>query len=642
MIPASGLSPVLAQNAWINEFHYDNTGGDVGEFIEIVVENAENYSISSFQVILYNGADGLYYSSKSLSAFSPGSILGNHSFYSLNYTLSGTAIQNGDPDGIALLYNGTLIPGQFLSYEGVFTALDGPVAGTSSIDIGVDEEPVPAAGLSLRLSGSGTQYSDFTWQEPAAESPGTINPGQALTGNFIANPLFFNASTYSESQINLSWNQNANNNDILLAWSSTNIFGIPTGTYTVGDTILGGGRVLFAGNSQYFNHTGLNQATRYFYTAWSVNTSNYSSGVSDSACTRFPEPSGHPDGLAAQSNGPSYITVSWTDADAAHYLIKGNNSGYGDIVEPTDGVPEADAYLVRNVDAAVQKHRFTGLTPDTRYYFKVYPYNGQGVSVNYKTQGSVPQTSAITHPVDLQLLISEVADPIQSELCFIELYNAGNKPIDFSLDSVYVCRQSYGNPALWESVLLTGSLQTGKKYVIACQNTNFDTAYLQSAGQYSAVACITGNDGIFLYYGGQQMDGYRFDAYGTPGVAGDTAVWNYTGGHAVRKRYINTPDSTFDQEEWVVLKSLNYYNMTPGEHAETATWQGNTSSQWNKRGLNWSGSFGFVPDASYTVIIPDQINDPEVTSPSACHRLELENGSMISVRDGALLHIVGP
>jgi len=26
-------------NAWINEIHYDNTGGDVGEFVEVVIEN---------------------------------------------------------------------------------------------------------------------------------------------------------------------------------------------------------------------------------------------------------------------------------------------------------------------------------------------------------------------------------------------------------------------------------------------------------------------------------------------------------------------------------------------------------------------------------------------------------------------------
>ena len=44
----------LSQNAWINEFHYDNTSTDVDEFIEIIIENPGSYSLSDFAVWLYN------------------------------------------------------------------------------------------------------------------------------------------------------------------------------------------------------------------------------------------------------------------------------------------------------------------------------------------------------------------------------------------------------------------------------------------------------------------------------------------------------------------------------------------------------------------------------------------------------------
>jgi len=47
----------LAQNAWINEIHYDNASGDVNEFIEVVIENAGSYTLSDFSVILYNGSN---------------------------------------------------------------------------------------------------------------------------------------------------------------------------------------------------------------------------------------------------------------------------------------------------------------------------------------------------------------------------------------------------------------------------------------------------------------------------------------------------------------------------------------------------------------------------------------------------------
>ena len=109
---------INAQNAWINEVHYDNDGGDVGEFVEIVIENAGTYTLSDFQVDLYNGSStsGASYFSETVNNFTIGSTLGNYTFY---YLLT-PGIQNGAPDGLALSYQGTLISGQFLSYEGSF------------------------------------------------------------------------------------------------------------------------------------------------------------------------------------------------------------------------------------------------------------------------------------------------------------------------------------------------------------------------------------------------------------------------------------------------------------------------------------------------------------------------------------------
>ncbi len=46
------------QNAWINEIHYDNASTDVNETVEIVLENPGSYTLSDFQVDLYNGVMG--------------------------------------------------------------------------------------------------------------------------------------------------------------------------------------------------------------------------------------------------------------------------------------------------------------------------------------------------------------------------------------------------------------------------------------------------------------------------------------------------------------------------------------------------------------------------------------------------------
>ncbi len=168
----------FGQNAWINELHYDNDGGDVGEFVEVVIENPGSYSLIDFTVSLYNGSSssGAVYGSETLDNCTVGNTSGNYTFY----TWPHAGIQNGAPDGLSLDYQGTLISGQFLSYEGTFTATDGPAIGVLSTDIGVFEPGTTPIGESLQLSGTGTGYTGFTWQDPAAETPGALNNSQTF------------------------------------------------------------------------------------------------------------------------------------------------------------------------------------------------------------------------------------------------------------------------------------------------------------------------------------------------------------------------------------------------------------------------------------------------------------------------------
>lgn len=165
-------------NAWINEIHYDNAAGDVDEFVEVVVENAGDFELSDLAVVLYNGGNGQSYDTDLLSTFTPGAVIGNFSIFTFTYPSDG--IQNGGPDGLALTYQGILIPGQFLSYEGSFTATNGPANGVSSINIGVSESSTTPVGYSLQLGGVGTEYTDFTWQAEATNTLGLVNNNQSF------------------------------------------------------------------------------------------------------------------------------------------------------------------------------------------------------------------------------------------------------------------------------------------------------------------------------------------------------------------------------------------------------------------------------------------------------------------------------
>lgn len=170
----SARSGLAAETLWINELHYDNNGTDAGEFVEVAVP-VGFADFANLAVSLYNGGDGKPYgSSHPLSGFNVGETVGETTFY---WKLIG-GLQNG-PDGVSLDLGGA--SRDFVSYEGAFTATEGPAAGSLSLNLGAGEDGTAAAGGSVGLSGVGTTRSDFGWTVFAESSPGFLNLGQSIT-----------------------------------------------------------------------------------------------------------------------------------------------------------------------------------------------------------------------------------------------------------------------------------------------------------------------------------------------------------------------------------------------------------------------------------------------------------------------------
>lgn len=170
--PNPGPTPVPGGEIWVNEFHYDNASSDVGEGIEVA--GPAGTVLDGWTLVAYNGNGGSVYATVALS----GTIPDQQSRFGTVWTPV-QGLQNGSPDGIAVVDPDGAVT-EFLSYEGVVIAADGPAAGLVSVDVGVAETGTTPEGHSLYLVGDGSDASGFAWTGPSVASPGQPNFGQTF------------------------------------------------------------------------------------------------------------------------------------------------------------------------------------------------------------------------------------------------------------------------------------------------------------------------------------------------------------------------------------------------------------------------------------------------------------------------------
>ena len=155
-----------SQPVRISEFHYDNVGGDFSEWIEISGPGGTN--LQGYTIVLYDGATGQSYGTRFLGGTIPTICSGRGVVL---HMLPANGLQDGSPDGMALVGPGNNVI-EFLSYEGSFTAVNGPASGMTSTDIGVFEDgngPVSPVTSLWRFGATNV------WAGPSQNTFGTCN-----------------------------------------------------------------------------------------------------------------------------------------------------------------------------------------------------------------------------------------------------------------------------------------------------------------------------------------------------------------------------------------------------------------------------------------------------------------------------------
>jgi subtilisin family serine protease len=201
---------------------------------------------------------------------------------------------------------------------------------------------------------------------------GRLNAFKALVAtqpylSRVSNPVAFSATPVNPTQINLAWLKNASNDSVMVAWNLNATFGTPApGTaYGAGQTLAGGGTVVYNGSVNSFSHAGLLD-TMYYYKAWSVNGSNvYSTGKTVSADLR-----GFSRAITVSVPGPGLILFeatgtfvfnrsAWTTASASLSLNTRIDDSYKTVATGNSGNNNSGPYDITRALAVTAAGSYT-------------------------------------------------------------------------------------------------------------------------------------------------------------------------------------------------------------------------------------------------------------------------------------------
>ena len=173
----------------INELDYDQPGTDTQEFIELKNTGTNALNVSHYALVFINGANNTEYSRVVLSGtLAAGQYLVAASTNVtvdagarlINLPLGTNAIQNGSPDGVALVNLGMTNVVDALSYAGAVTAaIINGFPGTYTLVEGSATSATDSGSVTRSLirypDGADTDNASGDWSSTSTPTPGTAN-----------------------------------------------------------------------------------------------------------------------------------------------------------------------------------------------------------------------------------------------------------------------------------------------------------------------------------------------------------------------------------------------------------------------------------------------------------------------------------
>ena len=484
----AGASPSLFANPtttiFINEIHYDNTGTDTGESVEIA--GPAGTDLTGWSIVLYNGSNSLVYDTDALSGVIADQ-QGGYGTVVLTYPTNG--IQNGSPDGIALV-NASNTVVQFLSYEGTITAADGPANGMLSTDIGVSENGSGALGNSLQLAGSGTTYGDFTWTGEQANTFGAVNTGQTFGGGPAVDPvLVINEIDYDQPSTDTAEFVEIKNVGTVSANLSEFTLELVNGT--------GGGAAVY--QSYVLPTVSLAVGDYFVVCGDAANVANCDLDVSpDSNLVQ----NGAPDGVGLLRNGTLVDAVSYEGDTGAPYT-EGSGTGLED-----PGTTGSDNLGISRFPDGTD-------TDQNNVDFSLRCSTPGAANVAESSNCVAPNTDLVINEIDYDQPGTDAAE-------FVEIFNHGTAATDLTGWTLDLVNGNGG--AVYLSIDLSGyTLAAGDYFVVCGDAANVANCDLDVSPDTNLIQ-NGAPDAVALSFNGTLIDAVSYE--------GDTAV-PYTEGSGV-------------------------------------------------------------------------------------------------------------